>query len=800
MMLKRLKKKKINVKCSEKNRNSINSSTQKYFEGFLKRHQLQTLTDLEHFPFKKLRNNSHSLRNLLLNYNGEIEELLTNTYPNYPWKMNSINANECRGLSNIENQQILMERIYLKLNLKSLEDWKGISQGFFRINGGNILLYRYYEGNFRKLIEKIYPNYPWEFEYKNGVKKPEIYHEIELLHLSDRRTEKYQKTIDKLFYRLKLKTLDEFLTIPKSSITLLYSNYFNQNIIKLLTNLYPNFPWNFEIIQLENPKNNCKTIEKQREFMDQLFKKLKLKSIVDWVYISQKKFKRNGGRYLLKKYNLNTRKLLLNIYPNFPWKFTNERKITVERIDKTKNFETIENHRKMMEKMFFSLHLKTIDDWLHIGQFNFIKEGGRSILRFYNGNMKKLLLIIYPNYPWKNIKKEKINPFSIIYHRRAMDRLFKKLKLKSFEDWKLIPQSKIIYLSNYQNDIKIFLKSIYPNYPWDFSTLKIYSKRYFKKLENQREFMDYLFKKLKLKSIEDWMKISKQKIIQYGGNNLLIRRYNNDIKLLFSSIYPNYPFDFINLKSKPKKKCNLKSIENQRKFMDDLFIKFNLNSLDDWINLPKMKIYKSEGRILLTNEYKYNMKELLMNIYPNFPWFFPEFEERKFLIQKLNERMKKYHVTQKKDWYRVPSKDSLTQSAKYTLIVSLKIIFPNEKWKKSNFNIRKKKTSQRLLFSFTQKIYPSLLIFEDYFHPKLTHENNFELDIFIPALQLAMEYQGQQHYDDTPGAFGAVDLFQIRDQMKEYLANQLSIKIIYIPYWWDQSLESLEKSIQSSLQ
>ena len=31
-------------------------------------------------------------------------------------------------------------------------------------------------------------------------------------------------------------------------------------------------------------------------------------------------------------------------------------------------------------------------------------------------------------------------------------------------------------------------------------------------------------------------------------------------------------------------------------------------------------------------------------------------------------------------------------------------------WKISNFNIRKKKTTQRLLFSFTQKIYPSLIV------------------------------------------------------------------------------------------
>ena len=65
-------------------------------------------------------------------------------------------------------------------------------------------------------------------------------------------------------------------------------------------------------------------------------------------------------------------------------------------------------------------------------------------------------------------------------------------------------------------------------------------------------------------------------------------------------------------------------------------------------------------------------------------------------------------------------------------------------------------------------------------------------------LQLALEYQGEQHYDDMPAAFGTVELLQSRDEEKEKLAKKLAIKIIYIPYWWDQSLTSLLSSIQSS--
>lgn len=44
---------------------------------------------------------------------------------------------------------------------------------------------------------------------------------------------------------------------------------------------------------------------------------------------------------------------------------------------------------------------------------------------------------------------------------------------------------------------------------------------------------------------------------------------------------------------------------------------------------------------------------------------------------------------------------------------------------------------------------------EDYKHPDLRYTSTrrkMELDIFIPALALAIEYQGQQHFSDV-GSF-----------------------------------------------
>lgn len=75
-----------------------------------------------------------------------------------------------------------------------------------------------------------------------------------------------------------------------------------------------------------------------------------------------------------------------------------------------------------------------------------------------------------------------------------------------------------------------------------------------------------------------------------------------------------------------------------------------------------------------------------------------------------------------------------------------------------------------------------------------------ELDIWIPKLSLAFEYQGQQHYRDLRlfGTRGGEEI--TKDKKKLAACNEAGIKLVVVPYWWDQEEGSLTAIINECVQ
>ena len=437
-----------------------------------------------------------------------------------------------------------------------------------------------------------------------------------------------QKFMDDLFLKLQLTSIEDWKNVYKKDIVenggkkLL--QFYSSDMEKLLLSIYPNYSWDFD--HTMNPTRYFQSLSNQKKFMDNLYKKFELNSLDEWLSQPIKNIVKNGGQSLLKFYSNDIEKLLSSIYPTHFWQFE-ERKIN----SKFDYFSDIENQRKFMNDLFKKLNLKSMDDWVNVNRKTIQKNGGKILLKwYYKDDMQKLYSNIYPNYHFnfENLLKLNANDYfqSIENQISFMDSLFYKLNLKNLEDWLATPKIKItknggksLIFYYYSKDIKKLLSTIYPNYPWQFDKLKFNTFQYFKSIENQRKFMDDLFVKLKLNSMDDWLNTPKITFINHGGKSLLKYCYANDMKKLLSSIYPEYNWNFDRLKMNVNQ--YFKSIENQRKFMDDLFKKLNFNSMDDWKNITRKTLLKNRGKSLL-HYYSNDLQKLFYSIYPHHQWQF----------------------------------------------------------------------------------------------------------------------------------------------------------------------------------
>ena len=547
------------------------------------------------------------------------------------------------------------------------------------------------------------------------------------------------------------------------------------------------FPLPKSKIEKWNDINNVKI------FLNNLSEKLNLKTYNDWNLLSKKQLYAHGGRNLCKKYSLIELKSIGYPNGNFELNKKFKKPAIIWHDEKIQNF--IDNLRE-------KFNLRTFDDWNSILQKDIIHLGGRRLLTLYS--MYDIKCMGFPDGKFE-FSKKKVNsnqkPLGYWNKQENIDLFLKniqeKLKLNTLEDWNSITVKEIELFGGK----RLFHKySIFDLKAMGFPDGKLKFDKpnkppgYWDKSENVQNFLLEIKEKLNFKTPNDWNQLSTNHIISNGGSSLFNCFSIFDLKCLGCPEGKEF------FTEKPQ--IYWKNRNNIEDLIKKLRENLNLNTVDDWNSITKKHVLQFAGNSLFQ---VYSLYDIKCMGFPDgksvfsLPYKPSTFWDNQDNVQNfINELKKKFNIKTPEDWNRI-SKSQIVNFGGYGLLAK----YPKSSLKNINLpeftnNFLGRRSSQRWLFLQVQKLFPGEEIVEDYFHDELTRKSGspVQFDVYLSQSKIAFEYHGAQHYIDIP-QISSIHLHQYRDNEKEKLCKEFGIQLIVIPYWWDNSLESLQKTIES---
>ena len=532
-----------------------------------------------------------------------------------------------------------------------------------------------------------------------------------------------------------------------------------------------------------------------QNFIRDLKDKLNLKTINDWQSLSYKKIQSQpNGSYFLRKYSLNEIKRL-----GCP-----ENKDLFSKSRKPANYwENKENIQLFINELKETLNLNSSNDWKFVTKKQIELNNGSSLLKKISLYQLKCLACPEskelfskarkPSKFWEN--KENVQVFLHI--------LREKLNLNTIDDWNSISKKKIIEFGGYGLLSLYSILDIKCMGCPDGANIFSQSKDYY--YENEKKLDDFLNKlKLDFNLIHpnDWNSLTYKQIESRDGGNILLRKYSlSEIKSI-GCPEGKYLFQHESIK-KPQRYWENRV--NVQIFLDKLKKDLNLQTIEDWNKISKKQIIEFGGRGLFSH---FCLSEIKSMGCPEGKYIFqhesirkpPQYWDKKENIQIfLKKLQQKLDLITHEDWIRLSMKQ-ISEFGGYGLLkkYSKEEIIRNYIPGFSNGAIVNTRSSQRWLFLQVQKLFPNDEIVEDYFHSNMSRKtgSTVQFDVFLAKKNIAFEYHGKQHYEDTP-SFPPIELYKYRDNEKNNICKEFGLTLIIIPYWWNNKLDTLKDIIES---
>lgn len=394
-----------------------------------------------------------------------------------------------------------------------------------------------------------------------------------------------------------------------------------------------------------------------------------------------------------------------------------------------------------------------------------------------------------------------------------------KWKMESKEGWYRVINSDIAAAGGsgllrhyYADSISQAVAEIFPEHSWHSWKFRGgVPNKFWTSLENRVNFFNSIAKEAQVENLEDWYRVERASVDKLGGGGLLAV-YGDSLAEALQKTFPSHhwlPWRFAGV---PRGFWTHKS--NRRQFFLFLADKQDLSQSSQWYEGITMDLVEAEGGISMLSYFNGSLYQAIADAFPEYQWEPWRFScTPKHLLSKLSSSdlvkfvqfvEEKLRITSGDQWTRVswaqlkavPAASCiLTPSGAAKFAESLTKVHPTLRLEHSIFAVsagknrrQQRKAAQSKLRSVVSSLFPSEEVLEE----QRVSPVQVEVDILVPSLSLAFEYQGEQHFQQIHNASQ-----EDQDAAKAAILSRHSLSLVEVPYCWDGHASSLSLLILS---
>lgn len=270
-----------------------------------------------------------------------------------------------------------------------------------------------------------------------------------------------------------------------------------------------------------------------------------------------------GGEYLLSQYGNNVANAVAAAFPEHNWNPGH-----FDSGPPTAAWTLTAERRHLMQRLSRERFCFTeFSDWYRLTQKEFVSRGGAetaALLSAYDSRLQNLLEAVFPEHAWfpwlfphvlPKFWDGVCAPFSLqtltclVSDMRNVESYFSwlagRLQWQKTEDWYRISKRHFaenggggLLRSRYRDSTFLALSSVYPSHrwlPWKFEHMQ---QRWWDKVENQRQFLDWCAAELGISEPRQWKNIAIQQIINLGGEALIKNQHGGSLRRALETCYP----------------------------------------------------------------------------------------------------------------------------------------------------------------------------------------------------------------------------------------------------------------------